>query len=76
MTALLEYIDLLIKVGFFKVNSAKLNLCSHCRLGRTPSYGPDCGRPEKSHTSKACILITMVTCLFCIPLIDSVNITF
>ena len=39
MTALLEYIDLFIKVGFFKVNSAK-NLCGHCRLGRTPSYGP------------------------------------
>ena len=39
MTALLEYIDLFIKVGFFKVNSAK-NLCGHCRLGCTPSYDP------------------------------------
>ena len=68
MTALLEYINL-IKVGF----SSKLNLCGHCCLGRTPSYGPDCGQPEKSHTSKACVLITMVTCLFCIPLIDSIN---
>ena len=38
MTALLEYIDLFIEV-VFKVNSAK-NLCGHCRLGRTPPYGP------------------------------------
>ena len=39
MTALLEYIDLFIKV-FFKINSTK-NLYGHCRLGRTHSYGPD-----------------------------------